>query len=340
MDSQILSILLVVAMAPAITCQASECDPLTQRRIVQCELIDSRVILNKIANERFRRALDAANRCGNCDRQELERCLLKYLGNATILGIEIPIGPQEFVINRGKSRYLREGLRRVSIPSVKIKKRDSIFQDLTLRESLPIVVSIGALVRFDDLAISSDKFTHFFAQGHDYLMVYREKRSICAALRWGRESELGSKGIESTGVMSYGDLSANYAGLKFWLTLTNPQVGHVACRDGKWVQRRCFDWAEHVTPAWDEGINIPCYKAGSVREKINAKIHELVQCNSIAHDPPLDRHRLAELAKHYDPPLLPWLINPISLQYVDTEEAKWSSSTAFPEMSSVGVSAP
>ena len=317
MHSRILIIHLIVAAAPAIACLASECDPLTQRRTVQSELIDSRVILNRIANERFCRALEAANRQGCCDPRELERCLLKYLGNATIMGIEIPIGPQEFVINRGKSKYIRDGLRRLPIPSVSIKKRHSIFQDLTVRESLPIIVSIGSLVRFNDLAISSDKFTHFFAQGHDYLVVYREKGSICAALRWGRQSELGSKGIASTGVMSYGDLSANYAGLKFWMTLTDPQNGHVACRDGKWIQTRCFDWAEHVTPAWDEGINIPCYRAGSVRKKINAKIHELVQNKCIPHCPPLDRHRLAELSEHYEPQLLPWLINPVSLRYVD-----------------------
>jgi hypothetical protein len=176
---------------------------------------------------------------------------------------------------------------------------------------------MGSLVRFNDLAISSDKFTHFFAQGHDYLVVYREKGSIDAALRWGRQSELGSKGIESTGVMSYGDLSANYAGLTFWLTITDPQNGHVAFRNGKWIQTRCFDWSEYITPAWDEGINIPCYQAGSVREKINAKIHELVRCKCIPHCPPLDRHRLAGLSEHYDPQRLPWLINPISLRYVD-----------------------
>lgn len=317
MRSRIVNVLLLVATAPPFACPASECDPLTQRRIVQCELSDSRVVLNRIANERFRRALEAANRQGGCDRRELERCLLKYLGNATILGIEIPIGPQEFVINRGKSKYIRDGLRRLPIPSVSIKKRQSIFQDLAVRESVPLIVSMGALVRFDDLAISSDKFTHFFAQGYDYLEVFRERGTVRAALRWGRLSELGSKGIESTGVMSYGDLAANYDGLTFWLTLTDPHVGHLACRDGKWIQTRCFDWAEHVTPAWDEGINIPCYKAGSFRKKVNAKIHELVRCERIPHFPPLDRHRLATLTEHYDPELLPWLINPVSLRYVD-----------------------
>lgn len=318
MHSRIVNILLIVATAPPISCLASECDPLTRRRIVQSELSDSRVILNRIANERFCRALEAANKRGGSDRRELERCLLKYLGNATILGLEFPIGPQEFEINRGKSKYIRDGLRRLSIPSVSIKKRHSIFQDLTVRESLPLIVSMGAQVRFDDLVISSDKFTHFFAQGHDYLEVFRDKGTVCAALRWGRQSELGSKGIESTGVMSYGDLCANYAGLTFWLTLTDPQVGHLACRDGKWIQTRCFDWAEHVTPGWDEGINIPCYKAGSVRKKVNAKIHELVRCEHIPHFPPLDRHRLAGLTEYYDPQLLPWLINPISLRHVDS----------------------
>lgn len=318
MNSRIVSVLLILATTPPFACQASECDPLTQRRIVQSELSDSRVILNRIANERLRRALEAANRNEGCDRRELERCLLKFLGNATILGIEIPIGPQEFVINRGKSKYIRAGLRRHPIPSVTIKKRHSIFQDLTLPESLPLIVSMGALVRFDDLAISSDKFTHFFAQGYDYLEVFRERGTVCAAIRWGRQSELGSKGIESTGVMSYGDLAANYAGLTFWLTLTDPQVGHLAFRDGKWIQTRCFDWAEHITPAWDEGINIPCYQAGSVREKVNAKIHELVRCERIPHFPPLDRHRLATLTEHYEHHLLPWLINPVSLRYVDS----------------------
>ncbi len=316
MHSQTMNLLLILVFAPAINSRASECDPLTQRRIVQTELMDSREILNRIANERFGRALKAANRKPGCDRRELERCLLKYLGNATILGIEFPIGPQEFIINRGKARYVRDGLGRLSIPSLGIKKRHSIFQDLTIRESLPIMVSMGAHVRFSDLAISSDKFTHFFAQGYDYLEVVRERGTVDAALRWGRQSELGSKGIESTGVMSYGDLAANYAGLTFWLTLTNPQHGHVVDRGGKWIQVRCFDWGDYVTPAWDEGINIPCYQTGPIRKKIHARINELVRRRCIPHFPPLDRHRLAELAEHYDPQLLPWLINPVSLRSV------------------------
>lgn len=294
----------------------SECDPLTQRREVQCELPDSRLLLNKITNDRLSRALDEANQKRTCDRKDLERILLKYLGNASVGGIEIPIGPHEFEINRGKAKYIREGIRRQSICSLGIKKRESIFKDLTVRESAATFVSLGALVRIDNLAISSDKFTHFFAQGHDYLEVYRSKGSVCAALRWGKETELGRKGMESTGVMSYGDLCANYAGLNFWLALTDPLDGHIAYCNGKWIQTRCFDWAAYITPGWDEGINVPCYKPGAIRHKIQSRIGQLVAEGAIPHCPPLDRHRLEDLTKFYEPELLPWLINPISLAYV------------------------
>ena len=186
-----------------------------------------------------------------------------------------------------------------------------------MRESLATFVSLGAQVRINGLVVSSDKFTHFFAQGHDYLMVYREKGSVRAALRWGKQSELGRKGMESTGVMSYGDLCANYAGLTFWLSLTDPVHGHVACRNGRWVQTRCFDWGEFVTAGWDEGINVPCYKPGPIRTKIQARINRLVARKCIPHCPPLDRHRLTDLAETYDADLLPWLINPVSLRHVE-----------------------
>lgn len=319
MPKPIVFIFLVVSTLSGPCTRASECDPLTQRQAVQTKLPDSRLLLNTIANDRFQRGLDDANRKKHCDREELERLLLKYLGNATIAGIEIPIGPQEFEINGGKAKYIREGMHRRRICSIGIKKQDSIFKDLTMRESLPTFVSLGALVRIDDLAISSDKFTHFFAQGHDYLEVYRREGTICAALRWGRETELGKKGMESTGVMSYGDLCANYAGLTFWLVLTDPVDGYVARRNGKWVQTRCFDWGEHITPGWDEGINIPCYKPGAIRHKIQARISQLVTEGVIPHCPPLDRHRLANLEEVYAPELLPWLIHPTSLQFVDSK---------------------
>ncbi|MEZ6079714.1 MAG: hypothetical protein R3C56_29800 [Pirellulaceae bacterium] len=121
----------------------SECDPLTQRREVQCELPDSRLLLDKITNDRLSRALDEANQKRTCDRKDLERILLKYLGNASVGGIEIPIGPHEFEINRGKAKYIREGIRRQSICSLGIKKRESIFKDLTVRESAATFVSLG-----------------------------------------------------------------------------------------------------------------------------------------------------------------------------------------------------
>lgn len=316
MGKPILGLIVVLLITQNPTVIAAECDPLTQRKVVQRKLPDSQSLLNRIANDRFRRGLAAANRQKCRDRESLEQAILKYLGNARIMGVEIPIGPQEFEVNRGKSKYLRDGLRKEIIPSLSIKKRCSVFKELTVKESAPIFVSIAALVRFDDLVISSDKFTHFFAQGYDYLEVYRSKGSVEAALRWGLNSERGSKGMDSTGVMSYGDLAANYGGLKFWLALTDPERGHVACRNGKWVQTRCFDWHEHITPAWDEGINIPCYRPGRVREKINVQICELVARRCIPQHPPLDRHRLTNLAESYRPEVLPWLINPSSLRFV------------------------
>ncbi len=63
-----------------------------------------------------------------------------------------------------------------------------------------------------------------------------------------------------TGIYSNADLVANYEGFLFYLGLFSD--GAVADRraifvwqDGRPVQRRQFDWADHINAFWDEALN-------------------------------------------------------------------------------------
>ena len=99
--------------------------------------------------------------------------------------------------------------------------------------------SIYLTAPFDYLTISStvnlygtdfgtDKIAHIFQQGYDYYKIYKrglkkglsEEKAIQKAVKWGRKTEATYFGTWVSGVYSNADLSANYAGLKFYLGLS------------------------------------------------------------------------------------------------------------------------
>jgi hypothetical protein len=95
----------------------------------------------------------------------------------------------------------------------------------------------------------TDKIAHIFQQGYTYYKTYRnalKKGATTAearlrAVSWGRKSERTFYGSLMAGVYSNADLSANYAGLKFYEGLTHPvRIGNATqppileLQDGFW----------------------------------------------------------------------------------------------------------
>lgn len=91
-------------------------------------------------------------------------------------------------------------------------------------------ITISPTIRMYGSEFGIDKIEHFFQQGYSYFKIY--KRSIASglstedstrrAIRWGQMTERTYFGSLVSGVFSNADLFANYAGLKFYIGLTQP----------------------------------------------------------------------------------------------------------------------
>ena len=115
-----------------------------------------------------------------------------------------------------------------------------------------IALTISPTVNLYGSEFGTDKIAHIFQQGYTYYKTYRSalkngatpKEAGFRAVSWGQKSERTFYGMLVAGVYSNGDLSANYAGLKFYEGLTHPvRIGEstrpaiMELQDGFWNLR-------------------------------------------------------------------------------------------------------
>lgn len=147
-----------------------------------------------------------------------------------------------------------------------------IYDRLRPRDSLVLgTVGICSTIKLGGVLMGTDKPDHFWAQGYEYLLASREGRAEERALRWGVASERGRYGLATSGVFSYADLAANWAGYQFYKGLLGEESPMQLGEDGCVVERRPFQWAEWLDDAVDEALNPPIYRK-SVGEAVRAQL--------------------------------------------------------------------
>ena len=97
--------------------------------------------------------------------------------------------------------------------------------------TMPInYATLSPTVRVNGVECGTDKFDHFFQQGYKYYKTYTgqlakgktPEQAAKKAVSWGKTTEKTYFGYWVSGVYSNADLYANYAGMKFYLGLTQP----------------------------------------------------------------------------------------------------------------------
>ncbi len=136
---------------------------------------------------------------------------------------------------------------------------------------LPITVSISV----NDVRFGTDKLTHFFNEGHYYFHWYESARrpghdfdpvAADRAIRRGILSERTLLGKAASGVFSSADLEANYEGMRFFIGLCDGETPMLEWSADGWRLTRPFDWADYVTPEWDESYQPSIYGKRRWRE--------------------------------------------------------------------------
>lgn len=108
--------------------------------------------------------------------------------------------------------------------------------------------------------LGTDKISHFFSGGHYYLEWYDDARgrglgheeAVEAAVRRGIAIETTVLGGVISGVISPGDLEANYQGLLWYFDLCTGDAPLLERGEAGWRMREAFDLRPFVSPEWDE----------------------------------------------------------------------------------------
>lgn len=267
---------------------------------------DSSEILNNRANDYLRLSLDALNaKSSSCDEEELYNELRRYYNNH-IRGI-----------------LMKEILKDSQFDKRNISKEESIFRGWTpwdgIGMGLPFLKSskliLTGVMKVGDQTIGTDKLEHFWGQGFYYFKKnYLNNKGVIKAVKQGITKEkiyLGGNKI-GNGVFSYGDLGANFNGMRFWnhmLQLRPDVLGekhnigpYVKCVDKKWVQVKEIDFKYYIDDSMDESINCSKFPSKSTLKKVIKEVKERnLSC-------PMDRNRLDKMLAKYGE-MSKWIIN-------------------------------
>jgi len=192
-------------------------------------------------------------------------------------------------------------------------QRESIYRGL----SFPYVLPMARSIRVGEVYLGIDKVSHFFGFGRRYYQRYlrligegmTEQEALDKVIANGLSQESSLVGGLVDGVISFGDLEANFQGFQMLLDLTRGPEPFFVQENGIWRTQGQVDFSRFVTPGFDESYRLPYFTYFRWR-----KVRPLLEDRYCAS--PEVRTRLQERFKHYS-------VYPPSLfqQYLDRQFA-------------------
>ncbi|MEW6055335.1 MAG: hypothetical protein AB1540_01865 [Bdellovibrionota bacterium] len=155
------------------------------------------------------------------------------------------------------------------------------------------VMPKGQTVLAAGVRFGFDKIQHFFSTGFRAYERYREvierqgteEEAVKAAVDYGISTEWRYLGMWSSGVFSFGDLEADYQGVRFYSSLCRGEKPRLtkSKADNRWQYDGSFDFRDYVSPAWDESYNPSVYnhRRWVFTKKIIQKRCNLLRSNEI-----------------------------------------------------------
>lgn len=285
-------LLLAIFLSPLL--QSAETDTLTDR---QLPLEDSAPLLNKVTNQSVQESLAEANAKGNgCNEVELYKELRKHFGNHTNSTFDEKITASLAPLSR------------------EIPLESSIYRDWSAWDGMGMGLGIvkktgltmSPVIRVGNQLIGTDKLEHMYGQGFRYFEKnYLDKKGPVKAVRKGVIGEktfLGGNKI-GNGVFSYGDLSANFNGMRFWnhmLQLRDDVLGaehnlgpYITCKNNRWEQIKDLDFRKYIDDSMDEAINCSKFPSQKTADKFEDRLRLM------GHSCPIDKTRFNKMQKKY-----------------------------------------
>lgn len=286
-----------------LSAMAAEVDQFTRR---DEPLADSSDLVNAYANKAVIQSIKHANAKGlGCREEELYKELKVYFANHTKGKLVIDIIENPIYSKRH------------------IEVKNSVFQDWTIWDGaglgLTMMASNGVtmsdVIRIGDQEVGVDKFEHMFGQGFNYFKknYLKEKGEVAAVKKgiFGEKFLLGGQKI-GNGVFSYGDLGANFNGMRFWnhmLQRRDDVLGadynigpYISCVNDKWVKASDIDFRNYIDSSMDESINCSKYPSDNTVKKFKRRLKIMgVTC-------PMSQQKLDDAHAKYRH-MAKWIIN-------------------------------
>jgi hypothetical protein len=236
---------------------AAEVDQFTRR---DEPLADMAELLNQKANLYFNQAISDLNEKNKgCDEKRLYKELQKYFKNHI------------------KGKFTKYVIESEEVARRHIPFEESVYRDwdnttgFILGNSLYRKsggVALSDLVKVGNSVVGTDKFEHLFGRGFSYFTNYYIKNMpIEETMKEGTNQEKYIYGglFFETGIFSFGDLSANFNGMRLWNHILLKQddilgnehnLGpYIKCEENKWVKNLDIDLRNYVDDSMDEGVN-------------------------------------------------------------------------------------
>jgi hypothetical protein len=294
--------LIVMLLLPVVALSA-ETDTFTMRND---PLENSSKIINGRANYYVGLALNDLNsKNTGCNDGQLYTELRKYFNN------------------HSKGKLTIEIIKASSIPKRLINLENSVYKNWRISDGLGMGfdfakkagLSISSVIKIGEELIGTDKFEHFFGQGYYYFSsAYVKNNGVIKAIKLGvfKEKTILGGNRFANGVFSYGDLSANFNGMRFWNHLlmkhddvlgVDHNIGpYITCTNDKWIQVKQINFEDYIDSSMDEAINCSKFPSQSTAN------HFVEELRTLGMNCPLDSHRIDELAIKYRS-MSKWIIN-------------------------------
>lgn len=301
---------LLAALTTATPARAEEVD---QFYSLDRRLRDSMPIMNRQANAMIARAVaDAKAKNRGCDSRSLYRSMHKYFS---------------FKNDLNGGLYNHWLVKSDDVYRAEVRIKDSIFGDFDFLNApfFRIAHPDSRELQVGKHRIGTDKVDHFFSRGLRFFSSqgfampnYLDLRKL---LRNAIKLESGLWGQFATGVFSYGDLAANFHGLRFWshvLSGSGDPMGknlgpYVRCQGNEWsVTSKRFDWSKYLDDSFDETINCNMFSEKHLVEIVEKRLAEMSAARGKPLGCPVNSTRYRALNKRYrDLGLLEYMINPM-----------------------------
>lgn len=249
---------LLLAFAFSVSAHALETDQFLATRAV---IKDSSEVLNRYFNQQIEKAVAVANE-GKIEKIKCQQVASNVMNNL--------VGAKYFGISK-ISKFARTNPEIEKFPDMSVSDKD--YFRMTFYENSDILMKFADLARtinVDGVYMGTDKLGHFSLIGRNYYHNYltykkkgqKQEEAMRNAILKGFATERGILGYAIGGVLSFGDLEANYQGMKFAIEVCEGSDPYVKFENGKFKQVRTFETKNYFSPRMDESFHFSFWRPG------------------------------------------------------------------------------